>query len=348
MNEWLNKNYFVNTKGETDIIVDSLGDCILQSVYLIGKNCIDISDFYVAFLNETTVMFGVDDKGDFKLLHNLKNVYGKNIFEMHEYKDINENASEKITEILNKNKAAMIHPIIERFPFAEAYDPTYTGTSFRSLHYFLIIAEDENNYYFVDNPAIVVKKNFVPYESNPQVGLLSKELFNRVTKDKCDVIDVTFDENKIIEANFNWKTSFYNSYVNYRKTCEKVNGLYIEYGKKALLKLKNYFEEEKINIRDIAPSNDRSMVKYFLWRIWILIGRRNLQLQYLQNHNINNSIELIDALNGSIACWENFKIYLMKAERLSNKSTKEIVLPSLNKLISAEDKLNEAYEQFLY
>lgn len=351
MDKWLKTNYYLDGNGNTDIIVDSLGDCILQSTYLIGKNILNIPDLYVAYLNEITVMFGTSENGDFRLLHNIKNVYDKKIFKLIKHDCVNKNVQEIITELLNNRTVAVIHPIIERFPFAEAYDPEYKENKIRSLHYFLIVYEDDSNYYFVDNPSIVVKKRSNQYYKNKQIGIISKKIFIELAKDCCNIFEVKFDKDRICESICNWKTPFFNSFVNYNKPQEIIDGLRITYGKQALESMKNLFLFENLTLDDMAPSNDRNMLKYLLWKIWIIKGRRTLQKKYLESHNfdsIKDKQKVIQSIDLSVNAWEHFNIILIKNQLKGNNKLDVSYQSVIDKIISAEAELYNAYGKYFF
>ena len=61
MEDFLENHYYYNNDGIKDEIVNSLGDCLVQCAYLILKNRDDFkSDYYTAFLNETTLKLSVN------------------------------------------------------------------------------------------------------------------------------------------------------------------------------------------------------------------------------------------------------------------------------------------------
>lgn len=344
--DWRDLNYYINENGDIDQLVDSMGDCILQSIYLIERKVLNKPDFYIAFLNEITMILGETKHGDFIRINNIENVMNKSLFELIMHSGINEKAPEKITEIINSGSAAIMHVIIERFPFAQQYDPKYLKSEIRSEHAFLIVHEDEENYYFVDNPAIVRRENFTTYEKNPQIGILSKKDFSLYTKDYCDVYEVKFNIERINDAIINWKSAYFNSYVNYYKPEETLKSKRNLYGKLALNELRKVFEEERFTLDDLAPTNDRDMMKYFLWRIWILKGRRMLQKFYLDSLNERNGNKyssLADALLNDIKSWEKFSQELVKNDIHRKNVLGKQYLPLIDGIIECEDKLNIEY-----
>lgn len=81
--------------------------------------------------------------------------------------------------------------------------------------------------------------------------------------------------------------AFANSRNNYLKESETEDNLLHFFGKQALLKLKELFEMECIDLESVAPSKDRSMIIYLNWKIWNIKGRRKLLRHYLNENKSN-------------------------------------------------------------
>ncbi len=348
-NKWLGFNYYKDELGRFDPIVDSLSDCIVQSAYLIGKNKFNISDFYVLFLNETTVKI-VASNDKIISLGTIENVYDKNFFDVFVLSENGKNSSAIISERLKNGKISIVYPIIERFPFEELYDPQYKAMKRRAEHVFLIVGEDEENYYFVDNPAVIVTEKFSPFEGNPQVGLLNKKFFDSVTSDFCEILSPHFYLQKFEDVKAKWKDAVYLSYNNYFKQCVIEGNHTTYYGQEALKRLVELFESDKMNFSQEAPSHDRDLITYFRWRIWHIKGRRFLQkytLKYFDQEESENKDRLIKALEGSWIYWDllnknMYKDFLNKKQIAGKK-----YVPLINKIIDKENNMNLAYKQFL-
>lgn len=348
MNNWLKQKYFLDDNGKTDVIVDSLGDCILQSTYLIGRVMLNNPELFAAYLNETTLIFGKSESGDFADLHNIDNIHKKDLFLILGDDCSNGNWADMISGILFNGSAVLVHPIVERIPYSELYDPEYKKNERKSDHFFMIVGEDDENYYIVDNPGVVIKSKFTFYEKNSQIGIMSKELFERIADGCMEIYYVKFDEQVINDEICNWKTAYFNSYSNFQKIDEVKNGINYFYGRKSLEMLRGIFESEKYSLEDIAPSKDRDMLKYFLWKIWSIKGRRVLQKKYLEIKQVPDSEVLIEALDNNIKSWE-----MLRAEMIRNNMKGRLIigqkyLPVIDRIISTEYEMHEQLGLFLF
>lgn len=347
MKKWLKADYFRKSTGEANIVVDSLSDCIVQSLYLIGKNQYNFQNFNELFLNETTLR--VVFKGDELVsLGTVENVYEKGFFDVILLSDNKSTASSIISNELKDEKMVIVNPIIERFPFSEFYDPAYKESRRRSEHVFLIIGEDNENYYFVDNPDIVIKERFVPYKINPQVGVLNKDLFSTITDDICDVLSPVFYPDIIAQFNNKWVDVFHSSYVNYEKKYEEDKNETVFYGRQALAKLSEYFKSDNMQFDKEAPTHDRNLITYFRWRIWNIKGRRSLQSFFLKEHeDILNKDALIMALDNSWKHWDVLNMCMYKDFLTGKKVTGNKYISLIESLTAAEDSLHNEYGKFV-
>ena len=348
MNKWLDQKYFLDDKGKVDNVVDSLGDCILQSTYMIGRIQLDVPDFYAAYLNETTLMFGWSDDNDFLELHNIDNIHKKDIFYLIGEDCSNGNSADLISGILHKGTAALIHPVVERIPYSELYNPEYKDNKRVSDHFFMIVDEDDENYYIVDNPGVIIKNKFMFYDKNNQIGIMSKGLFEQIADGCMEVFFVEFNENIVKDEIYNWKTAFFNSYSNFNKVDEKRNGIYYSYGRKSLEMFREIFASEKYSLDDIAPSNDRDMMKYFLWKIWVIKGRRTLQKKYLELKQVAESDALIAALDNDVKCWEMLRAEMIRNNIKGRNLIGKNYLPSVDRIIASECEMHEKLGEFLF
>lgn len=237
--------------------------------------------------------------------------------------------------------------IIERFPFSAFYDINYKLNIRRTGHVFIIVGEDEENFFYVDNPSVISYKQYVAYEKNRGIGIISKKFFYEATKDYCDVLTFKFNKNVIDYYTKHPQEALINSKDNYFKN-EVYYGNFIEYfGRNALIKLIELFETENLRFDALAPSEDRDMITYFNWKLWNIKGRRNLQRYYLEQNNNNNALKLIKSLKESIKHWDLlykilYKDYLQGAVIMGKK-----YIPVIENVIAVEDELHEALVKYL-
>lgn len=346
--EWLNAHFFRNSSGAIDTTVDSLSDCLSQTSYVIGKLKFGIPDFYKAYLNETTLKLAIRND-EIVYFGTIDNVWINDMIDILLHNE-GETPSERVSAVLKNGEPAIIHPIVERLPFQELYDPDYKDSKPKSDHYFSVIGEDGDKLFFVDNPAIINMERFTPYEENSEVGVISKKEFDEAMADFCEVGEFVFDFEKLKAASDNCEDVFRRSYDNYNKEATYDDGIYTYYGAEAIEKLAELFEKGNMYFSQDAPSHDRDTMKFFLWRIWHIKGRRNLQVQYLKDTYSNDSkavSELVDALNNSVRNWDLlnnnlYKDFLKGKERIDSK-----YVQITDQILIAENRMNKAYCGFI-
>ncbi len=348
LEEWLQNNYFKDKSGKMNCIIDSLGDCFAQATYVIGGNSLKKPDFYKAYLNESTIELRVIND-QMCYLGTKENVWNRKIVSFYRING-ESTASEKISGLLQSGKIAIISPIVEKLPFEELYDPDYKENKQKSEHFFSIISEDENNFYFIDNPAVINKKNFVPYEKNEEIGIINKEFFEEVSKGFCIVGTPLFNLKAINKAIKKSKDVFKLSYKNYNKKSSSDGKITTLYGREALKKLADIFASGRMQFSQIAPSGDRDLITYFRWRIWHIKGRRNLQVQYLKDVYSTDSeavCDLKNALEESIKSWGLLNDNMYKDFLKGKPDVNDRYIPLIDRIINAETELHSAYHYFL-
>ena len=350
--EWLKYHYFKDKYGKSDSVVDSLGDCMAQITYVIGINQFNDPNFYKAFLNETTLIVKTE-KNKMSYLGTEENVWKRDMVQFYVMNEKNHEegtASEKISRLLKMKKPVIISPIVERLPFEVLYDPEYKSDEQKSEHFLGIISEDKENFYFIDNPALINRKNFISYEENNEIGIIRKKDFEFYSKGYCMVLTPIFKQDAIKKEIDNCEEVFKYSYEKYKKNTISENNFTTFYGITALKKLAELFETGDMRFCEEAPSHDRDLITYFRWRIWHIKGRRNLQIRYLKEVYGEKSIEvckLTEALVESCKYWGmlNDNLYKDFLKGKSNADSKYV--PIVEKIIEAENEMHEAYHDFL-
>lgn len=183
MENFLTKRYYLNSNNMMDDIVDSLGDCLVQAAYLVLKSKYGLRrDDYKAFLNETTVKLIVDSNNDLISFETVENMFDREVFSINSNSQTNQNTVETVSSVLKTGDIPAIATIIERFPFSAFYDINYKLNIRRTGHVFIIVGEDEENFFYVDNPSVISYKQYVAYEKNRGIGIIAKKFFMRQLK----------------------------------------------------------------------------------------------------------------------------------------------------------------------
>lgn len=342
LKDYLSMHYYYNDDGTADEIVDSLGDCIVQSAYVILKNKYNFrNDYYKAFLNEITVKLSLYNDNSIACFETIENNFNKNLFSLKEYEE-NENTVNKVSEILNSGEIPIIKTIVERLPYSSFFDETYKLNQIRTHHVFLIVGEDTDNFFYIDNPSVISFGRFNAFSGNKEVGVLPKNILYNVTKDISSIFVVDFNFNTIDKYINDPLYAFLNSKNNYILKSEIEDGETYFFGRQALLKLKELLEMECINLESVAPSYDRSMVKYLNWKIWNIKGRRKLLWYYLKENNSNvdeTGTKLINALDNSVTNWLLLYRVLYRDYLKGNLILGNQYINLLKNIIACEDEI---------
>lgn len=342
MKDYLSMHYYYNDDGTADEIVDSLGDCLVQSAYVILKNKYNMrNDYYKAFLNETTVRLSLYNDNSIACFATIENNFNKMLFSMKEYEE-NENTVNKVSEILNSGEIPVIKTIVERLPYSSFYNEAYKLNQIRTHHVFLIVGEDTDNFFFIDNPSVISYGRFEAFSGNKEVGVLPKNILYNATKDVSSIFVFNFNMDTIDKYINNPLFAFANSRNNYLKESETEDNLLHFFGKQALLKLKELFEMECIDLESVAPSKDRSMIVYLNWKIWNIKGRRKL-LRYYLNENKSNvgekGMKMIRVLDNSITHWLLLYRVIYRDYLKGNLIVGNQYVKLLNEIIICEDEI---------
>lgn len=350
VNNWLNKHYYFNNDGTPDEIADSLGDCMIQCAYVILKNkyCLN-SDFYKCFLNETTIKLCVSESDNIEMFETIENVFDKEIFSLYGFEKINEKAVDKISEILKAGDIPAVATVVEKLRFSVFYDENYKQNRIRTRHVFIIVGEDSENFYFIDNPGVISYKNYLGLCDNKEIGIISKKDFYVSVRGCCDIFTFNFDLEKINYFINNPLNALIDSYKNYHLQNKVKDGVECYYGKKAMLKLLDLFELGNIRLDQMAPSKDRDMITYFNWKIWNIKGRRKLLKKFVYDSNNGEYREtLLNSLNDSILKWDLLDKALYRDFLKGNRIAGNQYTFIIREIIDYEDKINYLLNKYLH
>lgn len=85
---------------------------------------------------------------------------------------------------------------MEKLRFSVFYDENYKQNRIRTRHVFIIVGEDSENFYFIDNPGVISYKNYLGLCDNKEIGIISKKDFYVSVRGCCDIFTFNFDLEK--------------------------------------------------------------------------------------------------------------------------------------------------------
>ena len=342
MSDYLNQFYYVSDSNERDPVVNILSDCIEQCSYLIMKNKYKINDnSFKLLLNELT-FFVFDSKSVIDIVVS-GNHYDLFNLKFSPYKEMD--AYYEIIRELKEDNMVILFTVKEMLPFSIFYkDDFKVPNNYQPFHVILIIGQDDENFFFIENPDIIVRSRTQFYENNKQVGIIRKDLLKGLSKYYCRFATICINETKIKEFNY-VDDAINRSISNFFKENVIEDGITYYYGINAFKKLINVCNEGNISLRSISPTNDRDMLAYFDWKIWCIKNRRKYMYNYLLTQNCSEKLK--EELQNSIKHWETlYRIMVKKYEKNSFIIDKSYI-PYFDLIIDAEVKIIEYAKQYM-
>ena len=343
LNKYLDKNFYYNKDGSRDEIVGALGNCFIQCSYIMMKTLFPGNiDFSKVYLNETTIMMLLSNNDIFDDIRVPYTTFTKNIFKINEINDRDESFETVITRTLNSGKIPLISTIIEKLSFSRFYIPSCDLTKKRTDHFFLVVDEDEENYYIVESPDNVNKCN-VRYYNETECVILPKDELREAAKQFCSVLQLEFDKEKILYHEKNSVNVLKDIVSNFEHERIVEEDSYCFLGEEALLKFREFISSGKMKLNGVAPSKDRELYDYFDWKIWTIKGSRDLMTIYFkgiaEKQNYRGVDKILDILKKDSEQWTILKSMFLKSYFKGKYDVDDKYIQYLDPVIQSEKDL---------
>lgn len=339
LNKYLDKNFYYNEDGSRDEIVGTLGNCFIQCSYIVMKTLFRGSiDFSKVYLNDTTIIMPLSDNDLFDDIRVPYTTFTKKIFKVNEINNMDEPFETVITRILNSGNIPIINTIVERLSFSRFYIPSCDLTEKRTEHFFLVVDEDEENYYIVESSDNVNKCNIKYY--NKECAILPKEELREAAKLYCSVLQLEFDSKKILYHEKNSVKILKDIINNFEHECIAENDSVYLLGEEALLKFREFISLGRLKLNEVAPSKDRKLYDYFDWKIWTIKGSRELMTIYFKGitkkQKSSVAEKVLDILKKDCEQWVILKSMFLKSYFKGRYDVDDKYLQYLDPVIQSE------------
>lgn len=323
------REYFFNHDKSKDTNVAIAGNCFEQLVAIILKNTWESKVDYYALALEDVSFHIICDKDGYLIRSAIKcNDTGINKGLWNISKSIiqrdRKQAQEELENVLNERGYAIVRTVDELLAFSRYFGnygmtkETFDYDRFAEKgHVFLIVGQDKDNYYYVDQPNELDMKYYESVSGRRDIGVYPKEKF-------LDVFELYLG---IYVADFNWEKieniskvcdsvlirsvwNFNNNYIS--RDIKKVN-LAGSGGKAALHQLDSMLDEEKLELgrRVYQPSTgEYSKIlagNELLNGITSIENRRKALKGYLYNHSRG-----ADAVAAALDLWKQWKNIILR------------------------------------
>ncbi len=210
-------------------------------------------------------------------------------------------------------------------------------------HVFLIIGEDEENYYYIEQPSEINRKYYIHAEGRRDIGMYPKEKFYRAFELYLGLFFVEFHEEYMDRGGELGQRILHQSKVNFRNNyasrVPENDSFSILGGRAALVKIKDMLEQGKLILdrKVFHPSvqayGSHTIGEEFLNGLTSILNRREAMEGYLRNQWQESDVLIQD-----IALWKQAKEKVLYQCSVGGKTLKKEDI-RFEEIAQAEERL---------
>lgn len=328
MNNYLLEDFFYDKDFNIIEDVAIAGDCVQQLLAIIMKKKVNKNyNQYAVYMGDISFNISVDNGGYItrSAIKSNETLNAKNILQKNRIIIRNdcEKAMKAITQALNTEGYAILRTVDAYLPFSIYSNEKYNLDNFQENgHFIMIVAEDNNNYYFIDQLTEVKLESFKHVNLRKDIGVCEKDIFKTPLSFYAKIITAEFNEENILNAGLTGSRiineSVDNFYNNISTRITEDTKIKIIGGKVALEYLLNACKEGKFILnKKVYNSTIKGYCDFDIGHELMngatgLKNRRLVLKGFLQNKVLLDTEELITSVNNSIEVWDRFKNHIIK------------------------------------
>lgn len=269
-------------------------------------------------------------------------------------------AMQAITEALKQFGYAVIRTVDSYLPFSIYWNEEFDMTKFQENgHFIMIISEDRDNYYFIDQLTEVIPDKFKHIPERKDIGICSKKVFAKALSLYVKVLTINFEEDNILGAeqfgNEILRISIrnYNNNIFTRITADEK--VHIIGGQEAV----NYFKwaynegklllDKKVYNPGIKDYCNVDIAKELMNGATGLKNRRMVLKGYFESSNTLPMDEaLIAAINNSIDAWDKFKNVIIRKGYKKSYIFEEREEKYIRGVVNGEEEMFARLQEYCY
>jgi|GEM_PF-2827011 len=284
--------FFTEKDGTRDMLSMQL-NCFETSVYniLLNQYKLDrkqVADLFIrdinptCWINRTTGIYRM-----YNLSRNITPLWTKYVKVNSCVKEGDPESVKFIEELLNQGQMVILNTVFELISFYIRYNPDYDIKNFTpgvDDHFCLILHHDEEYFYYVEKiPYTVLMDNYVPYEYNNQIGVISKSEMAKATNIymSCSTLEFRKEDLNGEEFKKDVEDLFKRMVDNFWAPAIQ-DGLYTRYyGRQAIEQFAGLCDEQ-FSLESYYNTAARLLLDRISYDIWMLHGSRAILLEYIK------------------------------------------------------------------
>ena len=284
--ESLKNTFYYEKNGVIISDVDLVrGDCLPLNTYIVLKHkytqidnlhnlLVDDINFSIHLLNDGHIM-GIVYKND--------SIRKSGILKYTDYEYINRGveAIDRLEEFIDNEGYIMIQTVNEWLPYSIHYDSSYKFDSYRPGHIQIMIGYDAEQFYFVEDPAVINYQKFYAYSKD--IGIIDRGKAIEVIGTYLNCINVNIDLEKYKNIDLVVYEIIKESEKSYQTKNEyNEDGSITYYGRNAIKCLMDISNQQYIHLNDVdkrlGPIN-----LYLRWKFRAIKNKRHLMYLFFKD-----------------------------------------------------------------
>lgn len=322
--EFLNKTYFYDQYGKREQKVAISGNCFTQLCAIIYQNLEQEVKIGCGTLWLNSLLFNIKVKNGLPIRSCIRNKNTGTEKEVYDTSSVliegNEDLAEELMSKMLRERGMVIFRTIDKMlPISKYYDPTFSDLSkFPAMgHVMLMVGEDRNYYYFVDQLNEINKDYCKTADGRKDIFRWPKTEMKKLFGIYLKFILVDFnnmENSKLVKNNYSIIRDSVKGYFEGHNNAREENDVLIFENRAALRWIRKFFDRNdlKLNKRVYrypqGIETDVTIKDEMINGITGIVNNRMLLIKFLQEIGWNKDI---DSIVNSIEAWNQWKLFMM-------------------------------------
>lgn len=354
LNEVLQAEYYYDSSGRPNEIIQYLGNCLTRNIYFFLKDKVEDPVLLMSAYIDDFSMILVTDAEENILdieINDIKSpicyVRGNNEIEL---KHDGQQAIQYIESLLRKGETVFVNTMMKLVPYYKTYkeNPSKEELDVVDSHFYLILGQTNDEFYFMDNP-VNYSKRFKAYPGNKSIGIDYKSSF--INAFNCQFSCFTLEPNYSELRNLNFRIPYIinESVQNYQsKRMDNKDGQTVYLGRNMLQKFIDLYTKGQISLNEAVKNRDHDVFSLSRTIFNRNLDRKRILLLFLTDlPKCPSQQKLVDSIEENLVNWELVKNILTKKYMKNDFFCDEKMGRLFENVLVSEDALFQTLEESL-
>lgn len=350
LKEELFQSYFYKKNGQKDKLINSLV-CFNQWLYVSLKREGNLDKRYYAnvFLTDINLVLTLNPDDNIIDLY-LNTTKRDQLFNITSYVEQGKDAIILLEDLLMKYNRVIVQSVFQKVPQYLGFNPNYNMDNFIPAHSFLVIWQDKDYFYYVDQMEVHNLNLFKACKENKEVGIIEKSELEEAFKEFFKAYIVEVDNSKLPIINQNVSLVHKDIIGNYSKKSTQHDNKHVYFGRGVITKLIELCSHTAYQNEVEKTLINNNIKKYIdTWFIVTCYYKRQVLLLTITNDSTkahSDKIQIINILQQDIDIWILLSRIVEKKKLKNEYILDKNMSKNLKNILLLEDKLIELLKDY--